>query len=208
MCDTIVSQFRAKSRERIRRRRKTAKAGGALRDNEATVPSLAMSFRTFHRALLGTVLLLAVPATAVAETIVGVVASVSYGDTLAVIDQRGAAHRVRIAGIDAPEHGQAFSERSTLSLSEICLGKQAVIEQSTADRYGRVVGRVICVGIDAGAEQVRRGMAWAFDRYRDGAAFRRLQADARAAGRGLWVDAAPLPPWEWRALRRRLQEKP
>jgi hypothetical protein len=26
-----------------------------------------------------------------------------------------------------------------------------------------------------------------------------LERDARAAGRGLWANKAPVPPWEWRA---------
>jgi len=31
----------------------------------------------------------------------------------------------------------------------------------------------------------------------------RLEAEARAAKRGLWADANPTPPWEWRAARQR-----
>lgn len=26
----------------------------------------------------------------------------------------------------------------------------------------------------------------------------RLETEAREAGKGLWVDPAPVPPWEWR----------
>jgi micrococcal nuclease len=33
------------------------------------------------------------------------------------------------------------------------------------DRYGRIIGRVICATVDANGEQVSRGMAWVFVKY-------------------------------------------
>lgn len=98
----------------------------------------------------------------------------------------------------APEKRQAFGERSKQSLSALCFGQQAVIEDQGRDRYGRVIGRVGCSGIDANAEQVRRGMAWVFDRYAADRSLYALQDEAREARRGLWRDSAPVPPWEYR----------
>jgi len=72
------------------------------------------------------------------------------------------------------------------------------VKPQTRDRYGRTVARVECGGVDASAEQVRAGMAWAFTRYLTDPGLRDLKAEARSAGRGLWADAQPLPPWEWR----------
>jgi endonuclease YncB( thermonuclease family) len=69
------------------------------------------------------------------------------------------------------------------------------------DREGpksRTLGRVWCGGIDANAEQVRRGMAWVFDRYVKDRSLYPLQDAARSTRLGLWADAAPVPPWEWR----------
>lgn len=68
-----------------------------------------------------------------------------------------------------------------------------------ADRYGRTLGRVFCAGVDANAEQVRRGMAWVYVKYapKDSPLYA-IQAEARVARRGLWQDARPVPPWEWR----------
>jgi micrococcal nuclease len=31
-------------------------------------------------------------------------------------------------------------------------------------------------------------------------ALRDLEQEARTAKRGLWVDASPVPPWEWRKV--------
>ncbi len=42
---------------------------------------------------------------------------------------------------------------------------------------------------------VRAGMAWRFDKYSKDGAFQTAQEEAR---RGLWVDPAPVAPWEWR----------
>ena len=41
---------------------------------------------------------------------------VSDGDTITVLDSEKKQHKVRINGIDAPEKGQAFGERSRRSL--------------------------------------------------------------------------------------------
>ena len=56
--------------------------------------------------------------------------------------------------------------------------------------------------IDANAEQVRRGLAWVYDRYVTDPDLYPLQDAARTERRGLWADSAPTPPWEWRKARR------
>ena len=55
-----------------------------------------------------------------------------------------------------------------------------------------------CEGVDANAEQVRRGMAWVYDRYVTDRALYAVQTEARDAGRGLWADPDAVPPWQWR----------
>lgn len=82
-------------------------------------------------------------------------------------------------------------------------GKEARIAEPWKDCYGRTLGRVFCVEVDANAEQMRRGMAWVFERYapKDSPLYG-LQSEARAAKRGLWQDAKPVPPWEWRQAQR------
>jgi endonuclease YncB( thermonuclease family) len=65
----------------------------------------------------------------------------------------------------------------------------------------QIVPRSGCGGIDANAEQVRNGMAWVFDRYVKDRSLYPLQERAQAQRLGLWVDAKPMPPWEWRAAR-------
>lgn len=127
----------------------------------------------------------------------GKVVGVTDGDTLAVM-QGGRPVKVRLVEIDAPESRQAFGQRSTQSLSELCFGQEATVREQGKDRYGRVLGRVFCAGADANAEQVRRGMAWWYVRYGKDVALKRVEAQARAARRGLWAADDPVPPWAFR----------
>lgn len=50
---------------------------------------------------------------------------------------------------------------------------------------------------------VRQGLAWHFTRYSSEVALARAEAEARRVGAGLWADASPVPPWQWRTAKRR-----
>jgi endonuclease YncB( thermonuclease family) len=152
------------------------------------------------RALLP-LLLLVLAQPAGAEVAVGKVVRVSDGDTLTLLVDRKQL-KVRLIEIDAPESKQAFGERSRKSLGEMCAGQQATVSHQGRDKYGRVLGRVQCQGLDANAEQVRRGMAWVYDRYVTDRSLYALQNDARAARAGLWADKHPTAPWDWRKHRK------
>lgn len=134
------------------------------------------------------------------------VVAISDGDTIkARCGDPGAFQQVtvRLAEIDAPEKGQAYGQRSKLSLSALCFGAWATLRPLSQDRYGRTVARVECRGKDANAERARQGMAWAYTRYLTDPEIRRLEDAARSARTGLWSDPAPIAPWEWRAAKRR-----
>src|SRR5688572_23829960 len=94
----------------------------------------------------------------------GAVVRVVDGDSL-VVERHGQQVRVRLKEIDAPELKQPFGKDSRQSLAQICAKKTARVSWRQLDRNGRTLGRVWCGQIDANAEQVRRGMAWVFDRY-------------------------------------------
>jgi endonuclease YncB( thermonuclease family) len=105
---------------------------------------------------------------------------------------------VRVAEIDAPERGQRFGGQARRHLASLCARDDAKIRPTAIDRYGRTVAHVSCRGVDAGAEQVRAGMAWVYDRYATSSSLFTLEAGARHARRGLWSDTVPIAPWEWR----------
>lgn len=149
------------------------------------------------RSALLLVALALAPGAALAD-FVGRVTKINDGDMLTVLLKKRQI-RVRLDGIDAPERGQAFNERSRQSLAELCAGKTAEVEERGTDGEGRVVGIVTCGSLQANAEQVRRGLAWAFRQYVPiGSPLYELEAYARLRELGLWADPHPVAPWEWR----------
>jgi len=143
---------------------------------------------------------LAVPGATLAD-FSGQVVAVQDGDTLTV--QAGSRQtRVRLDSIDAPEMSQAFGKPAKDSLAELCLSRPAFVREHGKDRNGRTIGRVTCAGRDANLEQVRRGMAWVFDRYVTDYSLYAQQDAARLSRRGLWSLTNPIAPWEWRRIRR------
>lgn len=140
---------------------------------------------------------------AIAETISGKVVAIADGDTLTVLDAGKRQHKIRLAEIDAPESKQPFGDKSKQSLAELCFQKSAVVETRENDRYGRPIGYLKCEGVDANAEQVRRGMAWVFVRYaKRPSPLYEFEADARSRRLGLWAGEKPIAPWDWRANER------
>jgi endonuclease YncB( thermonuclease family) len=139
-----------------------------------------------------------------AEELIGTVVRVADGDTLTV-SVGGEPVRVRLTEIDAPERGQPYNQVARRSLVELCMQQPARVDSAGQDKYGRTLGRVYCDGVDANAEQVRRGLAWAFTRYLTDPEIARIEASARDASVGLWRDSTPQPPWEWRAAKSQFQ---
>lgn len=137
----------------------------------------------------------------IADLLLCVVVGISDGDTITARCTEQTV-KIRLAEIDAPEKRQAFGARAKQSLSALCYGKQAEIRPQTHDRYGRMVARVSCAGQDASTAQIEAGMAWVYRKYSTAPTLPPLEAQARAASRGLWADPIPTPPWEWRRMPR------
>jgi len=110
---------------------------------------------------------------------------------------------VRLDGIDCPESGQAFGSRAKAFTSELTFGKVFTVCPRNKDRYGRTVAEIVLPdGRDVSHELVRTGFAWWFRKYATHETeLARLEAEAQAARRGLWIDPHPIPPWEWRNQR-------
>jgi endonuclease YncB( thermonuclease family) len=144
------------------------------------------------------VFMLVIPSFAFATEYEGKVVSVADGDTITVLVEGNKQVKVRLAQIDAPEKSQAFGQKSKQSLSEMVFNKQVTVVQEDMDRYGRVVGRVYVGGLDVNAEQVKRGMAWVYRKYSSDATFIGYEDEAKSSRLGLWSDANPIPPWDFR----------
>jgi len=136
------------------------------------------------------------------RTVEGEVSRVIDGDTVTLATREGTKLRVRLYGIDAPEvrhekmAGQPYGRRVTVEIVDI-------------DAHGRTVGIVHRSGVDINLEMVRSGYAWAYRRYLSSPyASRYLDAEREARGRrlGLWKDANPGPPWEFKRRNRKADE--
>ena len=174
---------------------------------------------TFRRGLLPAVAgffltLLVLPASA--DVLKGKVIKITDGDTLYVPDANYQQHKIRLAGIDAPERKQAYGLASRKHLASIVAGRQVTVEYQKRDRYGRIVGKVLLVvvfhtsadEIDVCLEQVKAEFAWHYKKYQHEQSLedQRLYADAEIRARedrlGLWRENNPNPPWEYRRLYR------
>jgi endonuclease YncB( thermonuclease family) len=150
------------------------------------------------------ILLAVVAQAALADTLIGRVVAVADGDTITILDASNTQYKIRLAGIDAPEKGQPYGRVSRQRLADTVFTKTVQVESSKRDRYGRIVGGVLSDGRDVGLLQIESGLAWHYKQYEkeQSAADRKTYAEAeiraREQKRGLWMDAHPVPPWEWR----------
>lgn len=142
-----------------------------------------------------------------ADTIDGLVVGVMDGDTIDVLDRSNSKHRIRLAGIDAPEKAQAFGTRSKQALSELVYKKQVRVTYSTKDMYGRVIGQVVVDEVDANRNMVEQGLAWVYRTCnrqdvctpsKEGRPYVEAETYAVTTKAGLWVDPSPMAPWEFR----------
>ncbi len=143
-----------------------------------------------------------------AETILGRVVGVSDGDTITVLDSQHRQHKIRLAGIDAPESKQAFGQVSKKHLSDLVFDRDVTLGCGKTDRYQREVCVVVVNGEDANLAQVEAGMAWWYRKYANEQTSRQRddyeasESRAKSARRGLWSDMDVMPPWEWRHAKR------
>ena len=128
----------------------------------------------------------------------------SDGDTITVLDEQKRQYKIRLDCVDAPESNQDFGSRAKQSLSDLVFGKTVTITSAKRDRYGWIVGQVLCDGKSANIEQLRRGYAWFYracaKELKPGIAeaYELAENYAKSGKRGLWVDPSPTPPWDFR----------
>lgn len=153
----------------------------------------------------GLVVVLCFSGPALAGRLEGRVLQVFDGDTVLFRADRQRPFSLRLAGIDAPESGQPHGAAATRALGALTEGRRVSVELVAVDRYQRRVGTLAADGRDLSAELVRRGDAWATRYYADRVLLG-LETRARSAGRGLWAQPDPIPPWRWRKAQKHISE--
>ena len=150
-----------------------------------------------------------------AYTLEGRVVGVSDGDTITVLDASKTQHKIRLAGIDAPEKAQAFGNVAKQRMADMVFGKEVRVDARKVDKYGRTIGRVWVATaeckasecpktLDAGMGLLTMGLAWHYKKYEkeqpgeERGQYSFAETEARGTRVGLWSEADPVPPWEWR----------
>lgn len=158
-----------------------------------------------------------------AATLLCLVVGISDGDTLtARCPTESTEHpykqvKVRLGAIDAPESRQPYGARAKQALSDLAYNKQAELRCNKIDRYQRHVCSVWVAPasapngprtLDAGLALVTQGMAWWYRYYsseqspQERGQYEFAEQEAKAKRAGLWKDAEPVAPWDWRSARR------
>ena len=134
----------------------------------------------------------------------GKVVEIADGDTLTLLDSSKTQHKIRLQGIDAPEKGQGFGNKSKDKLSEMVGGKDVCVDWTKEDKYGRKVGNIKAGDVDVNLEMVKSGLAWHFKKYEseqseaDRTAYDQAEKAARSDIIGLWSEPDPIAPWDFR----------
>ena len=142
--------------------------------------------------------------TTLADTLTGTVVKIVDGDTLHLLTADTTRHKIRLAGIDAPERGQAFGTKSKDRLATLVAGEMVEVDWQKRDRYKRIIGKITRAGEDVNLEMVRAGLAWWYRKYaheqspEDQHAYETAEDEARRSWAGLWRDPNPIPPWAYR----------
>lgn len=134
------------------------------------------------------------------------------GDSFVLEDSNKRKIRVRLYGIDAPESQQRFGRQSREHLISLIKGRPLRLKTMYLDNYQRAVSLVYLLDNNAIDElsvnqrQIQAGMAWVYDYFCTSElckTWKLEEAMAKKQKLGLWKDARPTPPWQWRRSQKR-----
>ena len=124
--------------------------------------------------------------------------AVHDGDTVTCLDEQGRPQKIRLLGIDAPEHGQDHGDAARRALAGKVASGLVRVEGAARDQYGRLLGTLWIDDRNLNHELVAEGWAWAFGGFVEDEDLVSAEAVARRARRGLWAGERPIPPRQWR----------
>ena len=133
------------------------------------------------------------------------------GDTFDATDGQ-ITFRVRIAGMDAPEHDQRFGRWATSEAIKLLEGKEIVIQPvgRGLDRYNRILGQVFESGKDVSLVMIQKGLAFYYrPRCRDYPQDKQLynydpqqyvdaELKAHTTHTGIWSEGTIMLPCQFR----------
>jgi len=156
-----------------------------------------------HHIMTGLVLALVAtcPALSWAEFAARVV-TVHEGDRL-TIRHDGRSETIYLKDIDCPELKQPYGKQAKHAIAAYVANREVVVRALKRDRHGRITAEILLQdGRNVGHELVKEGLAWSRPDTSQGRSLGDVEELARAAGKGLWSEPHPVPPWKWKAVKK------
>ena len=130
----------------------------------------------------------------------GKVASVINGDTMHVLHDKKEV-QVCLYGVETPEESQPYGRKAKKIISALVAGKTIDVSIIDRNRSGCDAGLVTVGSKNMNRTLVETGYAWVDDQFCKQSFcgdWKGLELQAKSAKIGLWQDASPTPPWQWR----------
>jgi micrococcal nuclease len=149
------------------------------------------------------------------QAIFAQIVSIGDGDTLTIRNVSGQNIVIRLGCIDAPERNQPGGKESAQRLSTLLPKGVTVMfgPFEDKDQYGRTPGVVLRGSQFINLELVQEGQAWIYEKEINrcqafAQQFRQAQVTAQKQRLGLWSQANPCPPWDYRSNKCGAMEEP
>jgi len=142
-------------------------------------------------------MILLITAPSFAESFSGQVQIVKDGTNI-FVKSGEKTYEVKLYGIDCPAAEQDFSGQSKQYAEDMLKGRDVWVDVKRLDHSRRYVSKVVVDGKDASVELARAGLAWYDSRVYSEPAVAGAQAEAQSMKIGIWSQARPVAPWDYR----------
>ncbi len=138
------------------------------------------------------------------ESVIGKVVKVKDGDTFVLLLPNKTMITIRLAYIDCPEKNQAYYQKAKDFTANMIFGSNIRCTLIKKEKYQRFLAIAYMPDSSQLNEiLVRKGYAWDYIAYSAHTRMHELEAKAKAEKLGLWQDTNPIPPWEFRKLKKK-----
>lgn len=165
---------------------------------------LTVAYEVMMKRRIATCLVLAFvvvsPALAQAEFVARVIA-VHEGDRL-TIHHQGRKDMIYIRDVDCPELKQPYGKQAKHATAAYIANRDVVVRDLKRDRQGQMTADILLPnGRQIAHELVKEGLAWVQPGRSGDQGIKDMEELARAAGKGLWSEPNPTPPWKWKSTK-------
>jgi len=82
-------------------------------------------------------------------------------------------------------------------------GKEVKVVWKKRDKYKRILGGIYLDGRWVNKEMVAESWAWHYKYFSSNQELAKAETAAKDAKKGLWADVNPIPPWEFRKMKKK-----